>query len=254
MQLPYFYCVSNTKKCSEAFKLADFQHPILREASLHNINEYLPKYHIGAIIVEMNHNIDEITHFLATDPLTIQIPVIGISRYSEQKMIKPYHQTGLQHIIHINELSALEERFAPQLYSQKLLSSLQDLQINSEYITALMHRALLTIETYYLWILSVKELANNLNTHPSNLNKQFSKHIGYSPYQLINRIKLKHSLHLMQYPDLSLKTIAYLSGFTNYCQFGECLYKAFFVSPSVLKQKVNLYEVESEWKTRKSPP
>ncbi len=170
-------------------------------------------------------------------------------------MIEPYHQTELQHIIHINELSTLEERFAPQLYPEKLLSSLQDLQINrQDYTAQLLQSALITIETYYLWILSVKELANNLNTHPSNLNKQFSKHSGYSPYQLINRIKLKHSLHLMQYPDLLLKTIAYLSGFSNYQQFGECLYKAFFVSPIVLKQKVNLYGVESVWKTRESPP
>lgn len=70
--------------------------------------------------------------------------------------------------------------------------------------------------------LSLKEIAQNLNVHPSYLSREFSKYfddLSFGDY--LRKLRIEKSIQLMKDEKYSLAEIAYLTGFSDQSHFNR---------------------------------
>lgn len=70
--------------------------------------------------------------------------------------------------------------------------------------------------------LSLREISQSLNVHPSYLSREFSKYfddLSFGDY--IRKLRIEKSLELMKDPNRSLAEIAYLTGFSDQSHFNR---------------------------------
>jgi len=68
--------------------------------------------------------------------------------------------------------------------------------------------------------LSLKEIAKNLDIHPSYLSREFSKYfenLSFGDY--IRKLRIEKAIQLLKHPQYSLTEIAYLTGFSDQSHF-----------------------------------
>ncbi len=70
--------------------------------------------------------------------------------------------------------------------------------------------------------LSLKEISESLNVHPSYLSREFSKYfdnLSFGDY--IRKLRIEKSMELLKDPKYSLSEIAYLTGFSDQSHFNR---------------------------------
>lgn len=104
------------------------------------------------------------------------------------------------------------------------------------------------IQTVYDYILnnleeplpSVKTLAKMFGSNEFKLKEGFRHFFNTSIYQLYNEERLKRAHRLIQQTDLSLKEIAFTSGFNSYLNFYKAFKKKYKYAPSELNRQIDL--------------
>lgn len=87
--------------------------------------------------------------------------------------------------------------------------------------------------------LSLKEISQSLNVHPSYLSREFSKYfddLSFGDY--IRKLRIEKSIELLKDPKYSLAEIAYLTGFSDQSHFNRIFKKHVGKTPSVYRKNL----------------
>ena len=87
--------------------------------------------------------------------------------------------------------------------------------------------------------LSLKEISESLNVHPSYLSREFSKYfddLSFGDY--IRKLRIEKSIVLLQDPTHSLAEIAYLTGFSDQSHFNRIFKMHTGRSPSIFRKSM----------------
>jgi AraC-like DNA-binding protein len=87
--------------------------------------------------------------------------------------------------------------------------------------------------------LSLKEISESLNVHPSYLSREFSKYfddLSFGDY--IRKLRIEKSIELLKDPKYSLAQIAYLTGFSDQSHFNRIFKMHTGKSPSVYRKTI----------------
>jgi AraC-like DNA-binding protein len=87
---------------------------------------------------------------------------------------------------------------------------------------------------------SVKTLAKMFGSNEFKLKEGFRNLFNTSIYQLYNEERLKKAHNLIQETNLSLKEIAFMSGFNSYLNFYKAFKKKYHYAPSELSRETYL--------------
>lgn len=87
--------------------------------------------------------------------------------------------------------------------------------------------------------LSLKEISQSLNVHPSYLSREFSKYfddLSFGDY--IRKLRIEKSIELLKDPKLSLAEIAYLTGFSDQSHFNRIFKSHTGKNPSLYRKNL----------------
>lgn len=84
--------------------------------------------------------------------------------------------------------------------------------------------------------LSVQEVAQAVNLSPSHFSRQFKAQTGYSPYEYIVLRRIDEAKHLLTATQLSVKEVAYQTGYNSEENFIHSFQKNVGVSPGLFRQ------------------
>ena len=85
--------------------------------------------------------------------------------------------------------------------------------------------------------LSLKEISQSLNVHPSYMSREFSKYfddLSFGDY--IRKLRIEKSIALLKDPKYSLAEIAYLTGFSDQSHFNRIFKSQTGKNPSVYRK------------------
>jgi len=87
--------------------------------------------------------------------------------------------------------------------------------------------------------LSLKEISESLNVHPTYLSREFSKYfdnLSFGDY--IRKLRIEKSMELLKDPKYSLAEIAYLTGFSDQSHFNRIFKMYTGKNPSVYRKNL----------------
>jgi len=87
--------------------------------------------------------------------------------------------------------------------------------------------------------LSLKEISESLNVHPTYLSREFSKYfdnLSFGDY--IRKLRIEKSMELLKDPKYSLAEIAYLTGFSDQSHFNRIFKMHTGKNPSVYRKNL----------------
>lgn len=95
----------------------------------------------------------------------------------------------------------------------------------------LVKRSMLYIETDYMYILGVEDIAQTLNVSKSHLIREFSKYVGVTPNKYLIQQKLDNAKKLLANDDLPIEAVAEAVGFSCGNYFSKVFKKEFGITP-----------------------
>ena len=87
--------------------------------------------------------------------------------------------------------------------------------------------------------LSLKEVSQSLDVHPTYLSREFSKYFGDLSFgDYIRKLRIEKAIHLLNHSKHSLSEIAYLTGFSDQSHFTRIFKKNTGKNPSDYRKKI----------------
>ena len=87
--------------------------------------------------------------------------------------------------------------------------------------------------------LSLKEIAQSLDVHPTYLSREFSKYFDNMSFgDYIRKLRIEKAIELMKDPKYSLAEIAYLTGFSDQSHFNRIFKSQTGRNPSVYRKSI----------------
>ena len=83
--------------------------------------------------------------------------------------------------------------------------------------------------------IAIQDLAAASNLSVSALERRFRKHLGKTPHQYLNEVRLEHGLSLLQETDKSVGHIALETGFADHSHFTRAFKQHFGRAPSSVR-------------------
>lgn len=88
--------------------------------------------------------------------------------------------------------------------------------------------------------LSLKEVSQSLNVHPTYLSREFSKYFDNLTFgDYIRKLRIEKSIQLLKESKHSLSEIAYLTGFSDQSHFNRIFKKVTGKNPSIYRKGLN---------------
>ena len=116
-------------------------------------------------------------------------------------------------------------------------------KIIDETYTPILQQTINYIQMHFREKIPLFETAKALHISENYLGELFSKEMGISYNNYVNKIRLKYSKSLLKRNDLSISQICYTSGFSTASYFSKLFYNAYGELPSeyrIRKQKETL--------------
>ncbi len=149
-------------------------------------------------------------------------------------------ENEILHIIKLFDILKREES-SGGLFSEILIKNLiaeiiitvirNSAQDENTVIPTLLQKAVAYIHNNFRESLSLGSLAKHCNVTPNYLGVQFSKKMGISFSDYLNTVRLRYACNLLDGTDLSVKEIAFSSGYNSVEYFGYIFKKALSTSP-----------------------
>ncbi|MCW8879886.1 MAG: helix-turn-helix domain-containing protein [Kangiellaceae bacterium] len=95
------------------------------------------------------------------------------------------------------------------------------------------------VKEHYAKDISVQQLADIVHLSVSALERRFKKHLGKTPKQFINEIRLERARKIIIETRLPISQIAFQTGFTEPSYFAQQFKKMFGQKPSELRSEIN---------------
>ncbi|MEJ8302716.1 response regulator transcription factor [Saccharibacillus sacchari] len=136
------------------------------------------------------------------------------------------------------ELRSMEEAFAfIRKFASKLCRQLQKRSAESSDDASRIRQARLWIDGNYMYDLSLTEIAERFNYHPSYFSELFKTRTGQTFIGYVTEARMKQATHLLGHTGLSLSDIAELTGFSNASYFSAKFKKLHGIAPSEYRQQ-----------------
>jgi len=186
--------------------------------------EYLKSNLVDCIVIGLSDsNAHSVKILLCNSKLKYPaIPIVIVADHTDLEMIRILGSLGADRIISHNSLRMLLQTINEVLPNSFSRVRLSDFNISGEIPALLVKRALMLIEEHYIQLMSVNEIADYVGASDSMLVREFRKNNLISPKKLLMLFKVKHAVNLMSNYEMSITTIARLSGFSNSKRFIEC--------------------------------
>ena len=165
------------------------------------------------------------------------IPLIGVFEGNNLELARQCGKVGLDYLIADCNLKILYKAIQQASLERKLIIDWNDFGINIDSCSQVVQDTLKILKEMYLHLKGVREVADELEIAPETLSRAFKKHCPIGPKRLLTLLKLRHAIHLLQNPGLSLKEISALVGYSNKCRFSESFYKLLNFHPEELQKK-----------------
>ena len=85
--------------------------------------------------------------------------------------------------------------------------------------------------------LSLKNIASQVNVSPGYLSTLFSKEVGVSLTEYVNRSRIAFAEKLLENSDLPTKSIAFQCGISDICYFNRMFKRVTGMTPKVYREK-----------------
>ena len=154
-------------------------------------------------------------------------------------------ENEVQHIIKLFNILKSEERRGG-LFSEMLIKNLiaeiiitvirNSSQGESTVVPSLLQNAVAYIRNNFRQPLSLGLLAKHCNVTPNYLGVQFAKKMGISFSDYLNTVRLRYACNLLDSTDLTVKEIAFASGYNSVEYFGYVFKNVLGVSPLEYKK------------------
>ncbi len=178
------------------------------------------------------------------------IPLVVILYEKNMELARYCGELGVNRVICSNEIRELPKIINEISIKKNTKITLKSfgLNINDYKGSKIVFESLLIIEQKYTYLMSVQELAQELNVSDNSISREFHKEKLISPKKLMLYFKVIHALYLMENKGLRLNEIANLSGFTNERRFNECFHRIFEESPGLIRNAIFEIGVDAVWK------
>ncbi|HLP05575.1 MAG TPA: helix-turn-helix transcriptional regulator [Paludibacter sp.] len=86
---------------------------------------------------------------------------------------------------------------------------------------------------------NLEMFASDLFMSKSNLNRKIKVSTGLTPVEFIRKVRFDYAFRLLKETDLSIKEVAYSSGFNDPKYFTRCFKKTYGISPKDYKNNLS---------------
>ena len=108
---------------------------------------------------------------------------------------------------------------------------LSDIRLYSCHSVEKLGAVLAYIEAHIMENITIEDLADIVHFHPNYFIKFFRKHLGCSPLQYINRLRLEKAKRLLRTTELTIREITDMIGFNDPAYFSKVFRKHTGFSP-----------------------
>lgn len=179
------------------------------------------------------------THFPA-------LPVIIIFRDIDLELVRMCGQIGIDRVMDRGNIYSLKNTVSALIQQHVVSVKSADFGIDYSSYPIVINRAIHYIEKNYLSLMGSKEIADYSQVSDCTLSRVFRQHNLLGPKRLLMLFKIRHAVYLMKDLKMSIKDIAFLSGFSNEKRFNDCFHRVFDGSPKKLRMELINDELSPE--------
>lgn len=201
--------------------------------SHYDFHEFFAKEDMQIIKLQFNENVlpSELNDFLFL---------------SHNRFCCAVDKNEIQHIIKLFSIIKCEEQrrglfsemLIKNLIAEIIITVIRNSSPNENAVTpSLLQNAVAYIRNNFREPLSLKSLAKHCNVTPNYLGFQFTKKMGISFSDYLNTVRLRYACNLLDNTDLSVKEIAFASGYNSVEHFGYTFKKVLGDSPLNYKKR-----------------
>ena len=154
----------------------------------------------------------------------------------QAKEIVDQYQSFLANEHRKDILTPLLKIFFSQLISKSVFSDLKEKQ-NENSIPTWLKKAISGLQMKENYENGLDYLLVSTGKNQSYLCRMFQKHLGCSPSEYINSVRLKNACNLLRYTKISIADICYDCGFSSISHFNHLFKKTYDQSPSGYRKK-----------------
>lgn len=102
------------------------------------------------------------------------------------------------------------------------------------------------IRTYYKERITLQDLADHVHLHPNYLCALFKSRTGRTPFEYVDRVRVRHAYRLLQSTHLPVTEIAETCGFQSISFFSRKFKSILGCSPSQYRKKIDILIPQSD--------
>jgi YesN/AraC family two-component response regulator len=172
----------------------------------------------------------EVLDWMRANPQTRQIPVLVLSgrmlTFDDIKRLEQHARTTFQSkdILSSKETTATVQRI------------LMDKDTLPAHTSALVKRTVAYLHQNFQEPLSREEIARAVGVSKNYLSHIFRRELGLSPWDYLNRYRIKQARELLSQTDVTITDVAYQVGFNNPAYFSRVFHQQTGVSPTEYRE------------------
>jgi len=151
------------------------------------------------------------------------IPLLTIFTESCLETARKFGEAGIDKVMHHSDINILNEEMERLIAEKSIRITLKDIGINENFDSKILTEALQILEYNYIRLMSIKEVAENLEINECTLSRKFKKYGLPGPKRILMYLKVHHAIRLLKNQGLNKKEVAVLSGFSDEKRLAECL-------------------------------
>ncbi len=150
-------------------------------------------------------------------------------------------------LLNLDDVKRLERHARVTLQSKGVLSEAETIAALNralfgtdalpQHTSALVKRALAYLHQNYARPLSRWEIAEAVGVSEDYLSRVFSRELGLSPWDYLNRYRINRAKELLRRTDASIRSIAYQIGFRDQAYFSRVFRKQAGLAPNAFREK-----------------
>ncbi|MEJ5311950.1 MAG: ATP-binding protein [Anaerolineae bacterium] len=174
----------------------------------------------------------EVLDRMRADPKTRRVPVLVLSG----------RMLTLEDVKRLERHALVTVQSKDILSEEETLMTLHHLLFTADalppYTSALVKRIVAYFQQNYHRALSRREVAEAVGVSENHLTRIFSRELGLSPWEYLNRYRVMQAKELLRRTDESIAAVALKVGFDDPAYFSRVFRKQVGVSPSVFRHQI----------------
>jgi AraC-like DNA-binding protein len=172
--------------------------------------------------------------------LRSDIPLIGLIKDIDFEIVRKCGSIGVDKVIDFSNLNELTTCIDEAIRHKSIHVQATDFNINPDYYTGIVAKALRLIEQNYVRLMGTAEIARVMCVTESTLCRLFKKSGLVGPKKILMYFKIRHATNLLSISNkMSLKKISALAGFSNEKRFIECFFRVLSSTPSEFRKRMS---------------